>query len=153
MRGELVIRPATRGEAAILSDLALRSKGHWGYDEAFLEAVRAELTWTESDIASLVVHVAESAGAAVGFAVLAGSPPDGELDALFVDPEFIGRGLGGALLQDALAEARGLGFRRLFLDADPGAEPFYLHHHARRVGESASGSIRGRALPRLVFDL
>jgi len=37
------------------------------------------------------------------------------------------------------------------LDADPDAEPFYLHHGARRIGEVPSGSIPGRMLPRLAF--
>ena len=32
-----MLRPARPGEAAALSDLALRSKAHWGYDQAFLD--------------------------------------------------------------------------------------------------------------------
>ncbi|MEE8490728.1 MAG: hypothetical protein V3S60_03740 [Acidimicrobiia bacterium] len=35
------IRPARRDELDLLSDLALRSKGFWGYDDDFLEACRA----------------------------------------------------------------------------------------------------------------
>ena len=34
----LHLRPGRKGEARLLSDLALRSKGHWGYDQAFLDA-------------------------------------------------------------------------------------------------------------------
>ncbi|WP_245700178.1 hypothetical protein [Geodermatophilus siccatus] len=37
-------RPAVPNEADALSRLALRSKGHWGYDEEFLAACRVELT-------------------------------------------------------------------------------------------------------------
>ena len=37
------IRPARPEEAGAISALALRSKGHWGYDPAFLEACREDL--------------------------------------------------------------------------------------------------------------
>ena len=39
----MLVRPGHPGEAAILSDLALRSKSYWGYDADFLEACRDEL--------------------------------------------------------------------------------------------------------------
>ena len=34
-----IIRPARPAEAADLSELALRSKGHWGYDERLSRGV------------------------------------------------------------------------------------------------------------------
>ena len=40
-----------------------------------------------------------------------------------------------------------LGFERITLEADPGAEPFYLAMGARRCGSIPSGSIPGRPLP------
>jgi hypothetical protein len=40
-----------------------------------------------------------------------------------------------------------LGFERITLEADPGAEPFYLAMGARRCGSTPSGSIPGRLLP------
>ncbi len=91
--------------------------------------------------------------ALAGFYLLRGSGPDGELQALFVDPPWIGQGLGGVLIAHALDLARSRGITRVSVDSDPGAEPFYLHHGARRVGEVASGSIPGRVLPQLVFEI
>jgi len=38
------IRPARREECGLLTELALRSKAVWGYDAAFMEACREELT-------------------------------------------------------------------------------------------------------------
>jgi hypothetical protein len=38
------IRPARPGEEALLTELAVRSKGHWGHDAAFLERARTGLT-------------------------------------------------------------------------------------------------------------
>ena len=40
----MTIRPARAGEEAELTELAIRSKGHWGHDAAFLERARPELT-------------------------------------------------------------------------------------------------------------
>jgi GNAT superfamily N-acetyltransferase len=148
----IALRPARPEEASLISELALRSKGHWGYDAAFLDACRAELTWTAEQCASGEVVVAERDGTVVGFYALS-SGSGGELDACFVDPPAIGSGVGGVLLRDALAAARRRGWATLALDADPGAEGFYLRHGARRVGESPSGSVPGRVLPRLAFDL
>lgn len=43
--------------------------------------------------------------------------------------------------------------RQLTVDADPDAAPFYRRMGARDDGQAASGSIPGRLLPRLVFDV
>ena len=51
-------------EARLLSELALRSKGHWGYDQAFLDACRAELTLAPEDLERQRITVAERNGRA-----------------------------------------------------------------------------------------
>jgi len=147
------LRAAEPHEASALSDLALRSKGHWGYSQAFLAACRAELTVTPQRCASGAVTVAVRSGRILGFHVLEGSPPDGQLAALFVDSDLIGTGVGDRLLRHALGSAGRQGFRSLALEADPGAEGFYVRYGAVRAGEVASGSIPGRLLPRLTFEL
>ena len=43
MPDELAILVPDEGECETLSALCLRSKAHWGYDSAFMEAVREEL--------------------------------------------------------------------------------------------------------------
>jgi predicted N-acetyltransferase YhbS len=65
----------------------------------------------------------------------------------------MGRGVGRALLRDAVDRARLAGARTLHIEADPYAEAFYLRFGARRVGEVPSGSLAGRMLPLLVVDL
>jgi GNAT superfamily N-acetyltransferase len=147
------IRPARDTEAAAVSALALRSKGHWGYSPEFMEACRAELTLRPEQIVSHRAHVAEEAGVLLGFFTVTGAPPDGELDCLYVDPAAMGRGVGRALLDAAVAVARGEGFRALSIHADPNAEDFYLRRGATRVGDVASGSIAGRRLPLLRLAL
>jgi GNAT superfamily N-acetyltransferase len=145
---DLVIRTARADDHDEVSALALRSKGHWGYSAEFLDACRAELTYDESTCGSGRMWVAVGT-TIVGFSLIQGEPPTGELAALFVDPPAIGTGCGRRLLAHTLGVARQRGFVRLVLDADPGAESFYLHCGARRIGSSPSGSIPGRELPRL----
>jgi GNAT superfamily N-acetyltransferase len=148
----VIVRPARPEEAAELSELAVRSKAVWGYDDAFLERCRDELTLRPPDIAVRRTQVVED-GALLGFVTVCGEPPAGELDALYVAPGAIGRGVGRALLDAATTLARAEGFRSLRIHSDPHAEAFYLRHGARRVGEVASGSIPGRVLPLLRLDL
>jgi GNAT superfamily N-acetyltransferase len=147
------IRPGVAADAPVVSAFALRSKGHWGYSPEFLEACRDELTYTEADCSSGDLYVATADGNIAGFYLLHGVGPEAELAALFVDPPRIGQGLGGVLLRHALDLARTRGVVRVHLDADPDAAPFYVHHGARRVGEAPSGSIPGRVLPLLEFEL
>ena len=143
------VRAARPAEAAAISALALRSKAHWGYDDAFLAACRAELTLRPEQCDGVHTVVAERDGRLLGFHRLAGEPPVAELADLFVDPDAIGQGVGAALLADAVGRARALGISRLLIDADPNAEGFYARMGARRIGSVASGSIPGRELPRL----
>lgn len=150
---ELTIRPALASESETISALALRSKAHWGYSPDFLEQCRAELTYTPDRCASGRVFVAARDGRILGFYATEGDAPGGELDALFVDPDHIGTGLGGLLLQHALTQAASAGFTEVYLDADPYAADFYRRHGAVVIGETPSGSIPGRTLPRMRFEL
>jgi GNAT superfamily N-acetyltransferase len=143
-----VIRRARPGEADALTDLAVRSKAHWGYGEEFMAAVASELIVHESDLERLDVLVVERDGAPVAFAALELDAPAPALHLLFVAPEWIGTGLGGALLTAARKVAGRRGVDALLVESDPDAERFYLDHGAERVGESRSAS-SGRVLPLL----
>ncbi|MGC5014210.1 GNAT family N-acetyltransferase [Streptosporangium sp. DT93] len=149
----MLIRAARPAEAGSLSELAIRSKGHWGYDEAFMAACRDELSVAASEVARLRATVAEHDGRVLGFATLEGDPPEGCLGMLFVEPDAIGRGVGRLLFEHAVATAADLGFERLTIDADPNAEPFYLAMGATRIGATPSGSIPGRVLPLLAVTV
>jgi GNAT superfamily N-acetyltransferase len=76
-----------------------------------------------------------------GFAVL--DPAGASVWALFVAPEAEGRGIGGALLDRLLAEARARGLRRLSLQTDPGtrAERFYTAAGWTKAGTSTTGEL------------
>jgi GNAT superfamily N-acetyltransferase len=144
---DVQLRPARRDEAEVLSRLALRSKGHWGYDRAFLEACREELTFHPDEISPRRMVVAESARRVLGFYSLDGEPPDGELGNMWIEPASIGTGLGRLMWQHAMEAAGRAGFATLDITAEPFAEGFYRAMGAERVGQTASGSIPGRTLP------
>lgn len=144
------MRPARSGEAANLSALAVRSKGYWGYDDQFMATCARELTWSETELATLVIWVAESqAGILLGFCELRHADGVLELDALYVDPSAMGQGAGKALWDKAEEAAREGAARAIGLDADPHAVGFYEHMGAKVIGEAPSGSIPGRMLPRM----
>jgi N-acetylglutamate synthase-like GNAT family acetyltransferase len=145
------IRHASKDEVGLLSELAVRSKGHWGYDAAFLEACRAELTITPARIDMETVWVAVRAGEVVGFSALLVEGEEAELTDLFVDPDHIGSGVGRVLWDRTVATCREMGTRRIRIEADPHAEHWYLSRGAVRVGEAPSGSIPGRLLPLLEY--
>lgn len=149
------IRPARPDDAPRLTALAHAAKRHWGYPEAWIEAWRAALTVTPSDLAVLDVRCAEDGGGLAGFYALGGAPPVCILEHLWVGPEAMGRGVGRALFLDAAARATARGATLLEIDSDPHAEGFYLRMGARRVGttvDAVLGQRRERPLLRLALD-
>jgi hypothetical protein len=76
-------------EAAYLTQLAMRSKAHWGYPDQFMLACREELTLDQPYIENNPVCVGEYAGRVIGFYALEhASVAETELGFLFVDPDF-----------------------------------------------------------------
>ncbi|CAM3880991.1 GNAT family N-acetyltransferase [Kibdelosporangium persicum] len=150
---KIVLRAARPGEAAALGELALRSKAHWGYDRDFLDACRAELSFRLRDVVERGIVVAAEGDRLLGFYSVEGRAPEGELAHMWLEPSEIGKGLGKRLWRHAMESARAAGFTVLTIDAEPAAEGFYLAMGAVKVGETPSGSIPGRVLPRLRADL
>lgn len=152
--GNSHLRPATEGDAPFLTELALRSKAHWGYDSEFMRDCRADLTVTPEFISSNVVFVIEENGNTVGFYSLERQSDTGvELMGLFVEPNVIGSGYGKQLMRHATVTARRLGFHDMIIKSDPYAEPFYKAIGATRVGEVESPVRPGRVLPLLRLEL
>lgn len=147
------MRRARPDEARSLSELALRSKAHWGYDPGFLEACRAELSVTPEFVNEGEVHVLEQDGQIAGFYSLTPWNSDLELGHFFVEPATMGRGVGKMLWDDAVQRACALGYDRLLVQSDPNAEGFYTRLGAERIGEVPSQALEGRTLPLLLFPL
>jgi len=147
------IREARVDEAQQLSDLALRSKAHWGYDAAFLDACRPVLVVEPDSIEAGQVYVAKIEGRIAGFYSLKPLGEAIDLDMLFVDPWAIGQGCGAHLFHHACEQVRTLGGSRLIVESDPNAEPFYARMGMTRYAAHESNVQAGRMLPLLALDL
>jgi GNAT superfamily N-acetyltransferase len=152
------IRRAQPVEAEALTALIVRSKAHWGYSQQQLDGWRSELTLTSATIARDPVLCAEVDGVLAGVMhvkMLDNSLDDGEalLDDLFIEPAYMGAGVGGALWRRAATLAREAGARVMLLYADRHAIPFYRHMgmvivHADELADTVNVST-----PLMRFDL
>ena len=147
---QISVRLARPDEAALLTELAMRAKASWGYDAAFMEQCRAELTLTADTMDAWTVWVAEHEGRLAGMIALAAAGASAELEDFMVEPDFQGVGVGRALMETLLAEWRVRGVTSIGLDADPNAEAIYRKLGFSTVGRSPSRSVPGRTLPRMV---
>ncbi|GAB5489327.1 MAG: GNAT family N-acetyltransferase [Parasphingorhabdus sp.] len=153
LQSGITLRSARPQEHAILTELCMRSKAVWGYDEQFMELCRAELTLNEAACTSPNLRVAERTGTILGIAEITIVDEECFLEKLFVDPEQQSSGVGMALFDWSKNRALALEQHQLIIEADPGAVGFYRKMGALPAGETASQSIPGRTLPRLVLPL
>jgi GNAT superfamily N-acetyltransferase len=112
-----------------------------------------ELTVRPGDLDTDRYCVADRTGTLVGVVALSATGERGRVERMFVDPEAMGSGIGRALMDWLIEEARAMGLAAIDIEADPGAVGFYEKMGARRTGEAPSGSIPGRLLPALTVDL
>jgi GNAT superfamily N-acetyltransferase len=136
-----------------LTELCLRSKAVWGYDEEFMRACREELTLTPSNMRSSCLKLAEIDGGLVGMAQISLEGNMAKLDKLFVEPSRLRSGSGRALFDWAKDTAREAGATTLVIESDPYACGFYRCMGALDDGVAPSGSIPGRFIPRLKLAL
>ena len=149
----LQLRPARPDEADALTELCLRSKAVWGYDDTFMRACRAELTVTAKDCATPLIQVATDGDAISGMVQVTVDGEAADLAKLFIEPGTLRSGVGRQLFAWAAATARSQGARWMTIDSDPGAAGFYRRMGALDDGTVPSGSLPGRVLPRLKLML
>lgn len=140
-------------ECDAITLLCLRSKAYWGYDAAFMEACRSELSVSVENLTANYCRVACGEAQLIGFVEISVDEETAELEKLFVEPDAMGSGVGKALLEDAVLACKAMGVSKLAIAADPGAVPFYKRMGAEVIGETPSGSIAGRQLPLLELAL
>ncbi len=141
---QLRIRPALPEERLELEELQRRASLAL---EAYREQLEANPDAIDLPAAQLErgdVLVAELDGGPAGFAVVLTAEGKAELDGLFVEPELWRQGIGAALVDAAVHEARRRGLSLLTVVADPGAKQFY-----ERCGFTAEGMTETRFGPAL----
>lgn len=152
-RMDFTLRSVHVSDLPGLSALCLRSKAHWGYNATFMAACRDELTIHPNALTATRLIMAEVQGQPAAVAQLGRDGDGADLLLLYVDPPAMGHGIGRALFDWCVAQARAMAAPRLLIEADPNAAPFYERMGARRFGSVPSGSIPGRHLPHLALTL
>ena len=130
------LRTAVADDLPVLRDVFRRaSLGNPG-DAEMLLAHPEVLVLPDTEVLAGRSRVAVTdEGTVVGFATVLGSGPVRELEDLFVDPDAQRRGIGGALVADAVARASADGATRLEVTGNPHAARFYAKVGFHRVGE------------------
>src|SRR5262245_27749502 len=103
------IRRAEPDEGEQLRTSAVASKGQWGYDIQRVREWAAGGDFSPAALSGKEVYVAEVGGRIVGWSALI---PKGEscwLDDLWIEPDWIGRGIGSRLFRHAADQASRLG--------------------------------------------
>ena len=150
------IRIARPADAADITEMAFRSKAHWGYDDDFMAACREEMTVRPEDIANGPDHfvVAEQNNRIVAYYSVSHVQGTAyELESLYVDPVCIGQGVGKKLMNHAKRWVIDHGGETMLVQSDPHAQGFYEAMGGVKFDETPSGSIAGRVLPYLRIQL
>lgn len=146
----MLVRTGKESDADRLTNIAMGAKAYWGYDQAFMDSCRDELTVTVEDLkhADKYYLLVEQDGHVWGFATLNKSQGNTcELEALFVAPECIGQGMGKVLFTKAIDLAKNLDVDSVEIHSDPYAAEFYKRMGCIPSGWVTSQSISGRKLP------
>jgi GNAT superfamily N-acetyltransferase len=147
---KMEVREAREEETEALSEIRVRSKGHWGYSRETLEAWRPAMAVTINYLRGAIVRSILVDDRLVGFYAL--KKEEGILDHLWLVPEAIGKGVGRFAFAHAASVARDLGLSTLLIISDADAAGFYLKMGAQKVGEHYS-PLQNRMLPKLLFHI
>lgn len=151
----IFVRPAEIDDVDVMTDVSIRSKQSNGYDDAFMDACRDELTITVAHLCRREYWVAVDGEKIIGCASLCPDkdPRSGMVQSFFIDPDHQGRGIGRLIWAQLLERAHAYAMTDLRLDADPNAVPFYEAMGFQVVGVAPSESIPDRPLPHMTLSL
>jgi N-acetylglutamate synthase-like GNAT family acetyltransferase len=122
---DVAIRSAVPADIGVLGDVFRRSSLSNEGDQASLRHHPDALAFSDLPVHQHRTRVATTDGRIVGFATLLITEQVGELEDLFVDPDWMRRGIGQELMLDSVAIARGLGVPRIEVTANGHALGFY----------------------------
>jgi GNAT superfamily N-acetyltransferase len=149
-----IIRQPFENEIDDLTSLAMKSKSYWGYDYSFMRHCVEELTVTKEHLNHHTIYVAESKKQLIGFYILQEIDKDAiEMTFMFVEPRYIGSGLGKMLFDHAASQAKAAGYKKIIVQSDPFAGAFYERMGCKMIGKKPSGSIPGRDLPLYRYNI
>ncbi len=144
----MIIRALKKGESGSLSEIAFKAKKYWGYKREWMEAWSVDLTVKEEEIDSWLGLGVETEGKLIAFGMVKVEGEKGDLEHLWVLPEYMGVGIGKKLFKALIDQIRSRNVSGLEILSDPNAVGFYEKMGARVMGEQAT-KIAGRKLPKM----
>jgi GNAT superfamily N-acetyltransferase len=132
------IRRVRPGEADALTRIAIAAKRHWGYPEHWMEIWMPQLTFTPDYFETNESWVAVEQDAPIAFYTVQEREGSAWIENMWVDPAWIGHGIGKKLFQHAVSCAKAQGYQTLQLEADPNALGFYEKMGMGKIGERLS---------------
>jgi len=146
------IRHAKPDEAAQLTQIAFAAKRYWGYPEAYISLWQNDLTISPEFIEKNNVFVFIQMDRIMGFCALSKGGSVRELEHFWIDPKYIGKGIGRELFRHVRETLKAVKAEKLRIVADPNALGFYKKMGAKQIGDVAS-TPPGRLLPLLEYQI
>jgi GNAT superfamily N-acetyltransferase len=134
-----------------LSDVFRRSSVSNEGDRALIAAHPEFLVFADVSVRAQRTRVTvDGDGHVLGFATTLVAGDVDELEDLFVDPDWMRRGIASGLIADVARRARDRGATRIEVNANEHASDFYRHAGFVQVGEAQT---EGGPAPRMHLDL
>ena len=135
-----------------LDEITVAAKAHWGHDISWVANWVEAGEFARGAVARREAWLVEVDGKIAGWSALQLRGEIGWLEDLWVDPPYMGRGVGRALFLDAVGRAAAAGARRVEWESDVDAVGFYERMGARQIRDSSVTEL-GRILPVMALDL
>ncbi len=119
------VRVARPDEGEVLRQIAANAKAHWGYEPGEVQSWASTLDLSPETLRKRFVLVAELDSKPVGWAAADDKGEMWWLDDLWVEPDFMGQGLGAELFENVANKARAAGAIRMEWEAERNALGFY----------------------------
>jgi GNAT superfamily N-acetyltransferase len=146
------IRPVAPDEGERLREIAIAAKGYWGYDRDRVREWANIGDLSPAGLRQKDFYIASVEGTVVGWAAAIGKGDVWWLDDLWIEPKWMGKGIGSRLFHHAAERGRRAGRVRMEWEAEPNALGFYEKMGGRHLRNSVPG-VWGRVNAIMGLDL
>ena len=141
----MIFRIGDREDLEALNEIAVKSKGHWGYPQSWMDHWMHELTIDEDEFSSQNIIVLEIDHQLAGFCSVIENEEHYEILHLWILPEYIRKGYGKKLLERTI-ELFVRTKKPIIVESDPNAEAFY-HKQGFTKYDMIESFPKGRMIP------